>query len=140
MARLPAEQADCLARVNVLVQGERLGEVPHGLAGLGEREGADLAPIARRPRPRAAWSPTGSCGGRHATSWIGFRGVVSSTMRSPVSPWTHTPLVKITVLGPAPRRPASISASIAVLSLATPLGEYSNAAWTRTAHSAATSA
>src|SRR2546427_5585558 len=39
MARLPAKQADCLARVHVLVQGEGLGEVPHGLAGLGEREG-----------------------------------------------------------------------------------------------------
>src|SRR3989442_6430666 len=83
------------------------------------------------PRTPDAWSTTCSCAGRHATSLTGFSGVVSSTMRSPVSPWTHTPLVKITVLGLAPRRPASISVSIAVLSLVTPFGEHSNAAWTR---------
>src|SRR3989442_180695 len=52
MARLPAEQADRLARVHVLVQCQRLGEIPHRLRGLGERDGTDVPPIAGRPRGR----------------------------------------------------------------------------------------
>src|SRR2546427_6946954 len=92
------------------------------------------------PRTPDACSTSCSCAGRHAASLTGFRGVVSSTMRSPVSPCTQAPLVKMRVLDRAPRRPVSISASIAFLSLATRLAESSKAAWTSAAHSAATSA
>src|SRR5438128_7599766 len=92
------------------------------------------------PRTPDACSTSCSCAGRHATSLMGFRGAVSSTMWSPVSPCTQTPLVRMRVFGFAPRRPASIRVSIAFLSLATPFAEYSKAAWTSTAHSAATSA
>src|SRR5207247_8591860 len=35
---------------------------PHGVAGLGEREGADLAPVARRPRRRARHLEHGGAG------------------------------------------------------------------------------
>src|SRR2546422_3582562 len=92
------------------------------------------------PRTPDACSTSSSCAGRHATRLMGFRGAVSSTMWSPVSPCTQTPLVRMRVFGFAPRRPASIRVSIAFLSLATPFAEYSKAAWTSTAHSAATSA
>src|SRR5439155_27052472 len=92
------------------------------------------------PRTPLAWSTSCSCAGRHATSLIGSSGLVSSTSFSPLSPCTQTPLVYISVLGCDPRRPASIKASTAVLSLATPLAEGSNAACTRALQSSAVSA
>ena len=78
--------------------------------------------------------------GRQATSLIESSGVVSSTIWSPVSPYTQAPLVKMSVLRCAPRLPASSSVSIASLSLATPRAEYSKAVWMRTEQRAATSA
>src|SRR5213592_2667813 len=75
------------------------------------------------PRTAFACNTSCSCAGRQATSLIESSGLVSSTSLSPVLPWTQTPLVKISVLGCDPRRPASIKASTAVLSLATALAE-----------------
>src|SRR5438034_1936097 len=92
------------------------------------------------PRTAFACNTSCSCAGRQATSLIESSGLVSSTSLSPVLPWTQTPLVKISVLGCDPRRPASIKASTAVLSLATALAEDSKAACTRTRHSSAVSA
>src|SRR5437773_8358692 len=72
------------------------------------------------PRTAFACNTSCSCAGRQATSLIGLGGSVSSTSLPPVSPCTQTPPVSISVLGCAPRRPASLTASTPVLSFVTP--------------------
>src|SRR5207245_10979454 len=52
VAWLPPEQPHRLTRVHVLVQCQRVGEVPHGPARLGEGRRPQLTRLARRARRR----------------------------------------------------------------------------------------